>query len=107
MNWDFGNRSDHDYIENERDITIIDLGNGEQGYYLIISCDVSGGIGSQKGDFVQTSGEIIGSFTTRVALMEVLAVGASPISVINTLTTSFEKGGQEIIQGIKEKVEEI
>ena len=92
------------YISTRRDITII---NFSEDFYLIIGCDVSGAIGTKPGDRVEAPGEIVGRFTTRVALMEVLAVGAKPISIVNTLTTDLENGGREIVNGISQLLQEI
>lgn len=84
-----------------RDISMIEL---EDEKMLVIACDSAGGIGSKKGDAIKVSGEIIGRFTTRVALMEVFAVGAKPISIVNTLAVEYNPTGKSIIEGIKEEI---
>ena len=93
-----------DHITTKRDITLIDLNTD---FYLVVGCDVSGGIGPKPNDLIQVSGEIVGTFTTRVALMEVISTGASPFSVINTLTTSYQQKGQEILAGIRKQAREV
>ncbi|GAB6137042.1 AIR synthase related protein [Halanaerobaculum tunisiense] len=87
-----------------RDISIIKLDKEKN---LVISCDSAGGIGSKPADKVKISNKLLGQFIVRVALMEVLASGAKPISVIDTLTVELEPTGQEIISGIKEELEKI
>ncbi|MBU5427582.1 hypothetical protein KQI41_14430 [Tissierella pigra] len=89
-------------ISKYRDLTLIDI-NEEQ--LLIISCDSAGGIGNKKNDVVKTTPEVIGYFTTQVALMEILSFGAKPITVINTLSVEMNDTGKRIIKGIKEALE--
>lgn len=84
-----------------RDISMREL---EDEKMLVIACDSAGGIGPKKGDVIKVSGEIIGRFTTRVALMEVLAVGAQPVSIVNTLAVEYNPTGKSIIEGIKEEI---
>lgn len=65
----------------KRDISLIP--RGEQ--YLAIACDSCGGVGSKEMDLVPASPQIVGYYTARVALMEVLSIGALPMALINTL----------------------
>lgn len=44
------------------------------------ACDSAGAVGPKPGDVVATTGHVVGRFTARVALMEVLAVGAAPVA---------------------------
>lgn len=85
-------------IEKFRDLTLIDL---DEEKLLVISCDSAGGIGSKEMDLVKASDELIGYYTSLVALMENLAFGARPINVINTLAVEMEPSGRGIIRGIK------
>lgn len=84
-----------------RDISLIRLGDEN---YLVIACDSAGGIGPKKGDSLRVPGQVVGRFTTRVALMEVMAIGARPVNVINTLAVEYEPTGKEIITGIRAEV---
>lgn len=88
-------------IDTLRDISLIRLGDEN---YLVIACDSAGGIGPKKGDSLRVPGQVVGRFTTRVALMEVMAVGARPVNVINTLAVEYEPTGKEIITGIRAEV---
>src|SRR6056297_484203 len=90
-------------METKRDISIVSIGGGRS---LVIACDVSGGIGPKNGDKVKVDGKKVGLYTTRVALMEVLAVGAKPISVIDTLSVEYNPTGKDIIKGIEEALKE-
>lgn len=71
---------------------------------LAIACDSCGGIGNKEHDIVNTSPEIVGYFTTMVALSEILAIGADPIVIINTLCVEMDKTGIEIVNGIKRAI---
>jgi len=86
-----------------RDINIIPLSNEQ---FLIIGCDSAGGIGPKPLDKVKVSGYIIGKFTARVALMEVLSVGAQPIAIIDTLSVEMKPTGIDIVKGIIREVED-
>ena len=86
-----------------RDVKIIPLSNEQ---LLVIGCDSAGGIGPKPLDKVKVSGYIIGKFTARVALMEVLSVGAQPIVVIDTLSVEMQPTGIDIIKGIKMEAED-
>lgn len=85
----------------QRDISVIDLDDQQQ---LVIACDSIGGIGPKEEDSLQVPGEIVGKLGVRVALLEVLAVRAKPVTVINTLSVEYEPTGKEIIRGIKEEI---
>ncbi len=91
-------------MKTKRDLSIIDIGEDRS---LVIACDVSGGIGSKSKDSLQVEGEVVGYVTSRVALMEILAVGAKPISIIDTLSVEYDPAGREIIRGIEKTINEI
>jgi len=81
-----------------RDLTLIDI-NKDQ--ILVVACDSCGGIGEKEKDVVNASPEIVGYFTTQVALSEILAVGAKPVTVVNTLAVEMNDTGKRIIDGVK------
>lgn len=85
-------------IRKYRDLTLIDI-NSDQ--IMVISCDSLGGIGNKEHDVVKTSPEISGYFTTQVALMELIAFGVKPITIVNTLSVEMEDTGKRIIDGIE------
>ncbi len=91
------------FLELVRDVKIIQLSNEQ---FLVIGCDSAGGIGPKPLDKVKVSGYIIGKFTARVALMEVLSVRAQPIAVIDTLSVEMQPTGIDIIKGIQREVED-
>lgn len=74
---------------------------------MIISCDSSGAIGPKNGDFLKVSGEVVGKFMVRSALMEVLATGARPICISCGLGVEPMPTGVGIIEGIKQEMKKI
>jgi len=72
----------YEQIRQFRDLTLIPISHDE---LLVIACDSLGGIGPKQHDMVKVPAEIVGQYTVRGPLMEVLAAGARPVAVINTL----------------------
>lgn len=91
-------------VKRYRDLQLIEF-SGEA--YIVIACDVSAGIGGLPGDLVQVAPEITGYYGTLVPLMEVLAVGASPKSVVNTLSVPLDTYGRSVLEGILKAMEEV
>lgn len=83
-----------------RDLTILDLPGGDR---LLLACDAAGGIGPKPGDAVPVPGYVLGRFTARVALMELIAAGGRPVALTNTCCVEPEPTGQEILWGIREE----
>ena len=84
-----------------RDLTLVEM-NGDN--LLVIACDSLGAIGTKEEDYLKTSGSIVGRFTVRVPLMEVMAAGAVPLLIINTLSVEMDPTGKDIIAGIREEL---
>jgi hypothetical protein len=87
-------------VKSIRDILIFEFSSGEK---LVVGCDSAGGIGPKTLDKVKVDGYTLGKFTARVTLMEVLATGAKPFCIIDTLSVELEPTGLEILEGIKEE----
>ena len=90
-------------VSRYRDLTL--LHDGEKN--LVIACDSSGGIGPKKLDVVRTDGYTLGRFLARVVLMEIISVGAKPITIIDTLAVEMNPTGQEIISGITAEAKQL
>lgn len=88
-------------IKKLRDLTMVHISDDQE---LVIACDSCGAIGNKEMDIVKTTPEIVGYFTCRVPLAEVIAIGAEPITVINTLSVEMNDTGKGIIQGIKRAI---
>lgn len=86
-----------------RDVQIVPWNQEE---VLVISADNSGGIGQKEEDHVSVPYDIVSYFSFRVAVMECMAAGGIPFSVIlqnfcgddtwNPLVAGIHKGVQEI-----------
>jgi hypothetical protein len=88
-------------IKTARDISIFEI---NKNLVLVVGCDSAGGIGPKPLDKVKVSGYTLGRFTARVALMEVLSVGAKPFCLTNTLGVEPDPTGLEIVRGIQSEV---
>lgn len=86
---------------NQRDISLLKIDDRQ---LLVIACDSAGAIGQKPADKVRVSNYILGKYTAKVALMEVMSVGAEVISVVNNLAVEYNSTGREIIGGIKENL---
>lgn len=88
-------------IQTARDVSVFEISNDQ---VMVVGCDSAGGIGPKPMDKVNVSGYTLGRFTARVALMEVLAVGANPVCLTNTLGVEPHPTGSEIVEGIKNEI---
>ena len=87
----------------KRDVSIISLNEKEA---LVIAADNSGGIGLKEQDQVKTSYEVVSYYGFRVAVMECMAAGGKPISIVlhnfcddhawDLLLVGIEKGLEEL-----------
>lgn len=87
-----------------RDVSLIDISESE---VLVCVCDSCGGIGLKDGDVVKAPPLIVGKFTARVCLMELLSVNAVPIGMTVNICSEPEPTGNEIIMGIRDELKEI
>jgi len=88
-------------INSLRDISLMQINEKE---VLVIACDSAGGLGKKKYDQIKVSNKILGKYTVKVPLMEVMSIGAEVISVIDNLAVEYKPTGKEIIAGIKENL---
>ncbi len=85
-----------------RDGTMIPLDDE----YLVITSDNSGGIGEKEHDIVNVPYDVLSYFAFRVAVMENIALGATPLSVVlhnfcggakwEELVSGIERGKREL-----------
>jgi selenophosphate synthetase-related protein len=71
---------------------------------LAVSCDAAGGIGSKLHDKVRVDPRLLGKMTARVALMELLAIGANPIALAGTLSVEPDPTGTQVVKGMLDEV---
>jgi hypothetical protein len=67
---------------------------------LAVSCDAAGGVGSKPLDGVRADPKLVGRLTARVALMELLAIGADPIVLSGTFCVEPKPTGDFVLEGI-------
>jgi hypothetical protein len=91
-------------IKTARDISVFEINSKS---VLVVGCDSAGGIGPKPLDTVKVSGYTLGRFTARVALMEVLSVGANPFCLTNALGVEPDPTGLEIVKGIQSEVSKL
>nr|WP_242831414.1 MULTISPECIES: alpha-ribazole kinase [Desulfitobacterium] len=72
--------------------------------YLVAACDSCGAIGEKELDVVKVPWRITGRLTARVALMEVLAVGAVPQMMSIAIANDPIPAGEEIMKGVREEL---
>lgn len=80
-----------------RDVEVVQV---DRNYSIITACDSCGGIGLKQNDAVKVSPYIVGRFTARVALMEVLSINAIPKTISIAISNEPNPTGEEIINGV-------
>jgi hypothetical protein len=73
----------------------------------VLSCDSNAGIGELPHDALRQSPVETGYSAAKVALMEVLAVGATPFVLTNALGGPRDDYGQQILDGIRMAIAEV
>ncbi|GKX32060.1 hypothetical protein SH1V18_45400 [Vallitalea longa] len=91
-------------IKKFRDITLISFDNEN---VLTVACDSCGGIGNKEHDVIKVDPYITGYYTAIVSLSETIALGAEPITVINTFAVEMKDTGKRILDGIYAALDEI
>lgn len=75
--------------------------------WLVTGTDIAAGIGLKPADTLAAPPEVVGLFTARVALMEVLAIGATPFLVVAAVGAEPEPTGAALRQGILRSLAEV
>ena len=88
----------------KRDVALVPLNENES---LVIAADNSGGIGLKEHDEVKTPYEVVSYYGFRVAVMECMAAGGKPVSIViqnfcdnhawDLLLAGVERGLEEIV----------
>ncbi|MDN5317486.1 MAG: hypothetical protein PWR08_1611 [Thermoanaerobacterium sp.] len=87
-------------VERYRDVLII----YESDTVYAIACDSIGAIGNKEGDILKVDEEIVGRTVTKVAVSELLCIGAWPIIISDTLSNEMNPTGIKIIDGIRKEL---
>ena len=88
-------------IRSRRDLLLLAFSKDR---LLAVSCDAAGGIGLKLHDKVRAHPRILGKMTARVALMELLAIGANPIALAGTLSVEPDPTGNQVVKGMLDEV---
>jgi thiamine monophosphate kinase len=87
-------------ISTFRDVAITQLENFD---FLVTAVDSCGSIGQKPADELNVDLKTVGLFTTRVALLEVLSVGAMPVCVSVAICNEPETA-QDILSGVEQSL---
>jgi len=88
-------------VKTARDVILLRL---DEKRILVVSCDSTGAIGQKPLDELKVHPSVVGKFTARVALMEVVAVGARPICLSVALCVEPTPAGREIMKGVRDEL---
>ncbi|SHK44366.1 AIR synthase related protein [Paramaledivibacter caminithermalis] len=86
-----------------RDVSFIHLNDSQ---FLAIACDSCGAIGLKEKDIVMVPPNITGKYTTRVCLMEILSIGATPIGITVNICNEPNPTGNNILKGVMDELSE-
>lgn len=84
-----------------RDVEVVSLDQNRQ---LVVACDSCGGAGSKEFDVVRISPYIVGRFTARVALLEVMTAAANPQLLTVTVASEPDPTATGILAGVHDEL---
>lgn len=84
-----------------RDLTVLPLTDHKQ---LVIACDSSAGLGMKPYDQVKVTPDIMAACCVRVPLLELLCVGAKPITVVDVIGNEYNPTGKSMLQGVQSEL---
>jgi len=91
-------------MENKyRDVVMVPLNEDE---VLIMACDSCGAVGMKEQDQVKAPPYIVGKYTARVSLMEVISLGAKVVCITVNICNELDPTGQAVLEGIRSELEE-
>ena len=84
-----------------RDVELVQINPSQ---YIAAACDSCGAIGSKELDLVKVSPYIVGRFTMRVALLEIITTGSKPQLATVAISNEPEPTGAEILKGVRDEL---
>jgi hypothetical protein len=84
-----------------RDVEVVVLDDGK---CMVMACDSSGAIGEKELDLVKASPYLVGRLTARVALLEVISVGARPQMLSATISNEPFPTGEQVLKGVRDEL---
>jgi hypothetical protein len=85
-----------------RDVEVIILENSQ---CMVMACDSAGAIGEKELDLVNASPYLVGRLTARVALLEIISVGAIPQMLSATISNEPFPTGEQLLKGVREELQ--
>lgn len=77
------------------------------GARVLVACDSAGAIGGKAHDVVKVPPQVVGRFTARVPIMELLALGVPPAALVAALSVEPEPTGEGLLEGIRQEAAEV
>lgn len=74
---------------------------------VVIACDSCGAIGLKEMDMVKINPSTVGKLTAKVALMEVISVGAIPKMLSVAICNEPSPTGDSILNGVRQQLKEV
>lgn len=86
-----------------RDVEVVSL---DQNRCLVAACDSCGAVGSKEFDAVKVSPYIVGRFTARVVLLEILATAAKPLLLTVASANEPHPTTAGILEGVNDELKD-
>lgn len=87
-----------------RDLSLFEISSSE---WWVTACDTAASIGEKEHDVLKVKSEIVGALTLRVALFELLCVGAQPELLLSLSGNEWEPYGRDYNKGIFKELEKL
>jgi len=87
-----------------RDVTLLRVTPTE---YLLFACGSMGGIGPKASDACQVPADVAGYACARTAVAHIVALGGTPMFLMNTLSVEMDPTGKRVMEGIRRLMDEL
>jgi len=77
-----------------------------ENHLMVTGCDSCGSIGNKVSDTISVDASVVGYVTARVALLEVLTLGAHVVGVTVPISNEPEPTGRQVLEGVKRCMED-
>ena len=92
------------YKGRDVEVSLIEIGRLDDDLYLVGACDSCGAIGSKEMDQLQVPAHLVGQLTTRVTLLEIIAVNALPRMMTVGISSELDPTGEKILEGVRHEL---
>ncbi len=80
------------------------MANGD---YLVTACDICASIGEKSEDALYAPAMVVGAFTARTPLLELYAVGITPLTGVVTIGGESAPTGEKILAGVYQEMDQV